>query len=352
MYHKQSISWKGAMAAMLLVSGWMSCTKVPAEMDYLSEKANFNRDNFDPVMGRTMIYQGIFNSDQSTRPLLFTLTNFRHAADSSAAPELGTLVKVKEWKEAYTGKENSLQEIYDKQQEAEHPVLDIRKNSGEIIFWQFSDTNLIKPQPGAGYLFDIKVENNGNSRVFKNNTLNLFRPRAYSPSDNIDAVSGWQKYKSDGSPVVINPTNTSGVTMDNKLITDTSVAVYFHKKGNGNSLSFKFYDKDSTVINPLMFNKTRWDSLYFYNSRVQGDCKIGFNLRVTETGVTYDVPYPYPAVGAAQGERVKLVFNYNRLAFGNRRVTEGFTFEFAIFEPGDWEIIFKYRHQTPKFEND
>jgi hypothetical protein len=351
MYHKQSISWKSAMAAMLLVSGWMSCTKVPAEMDYLSEKANFSRNNFTPVMGRTMIYQSIFNSDQSTRPLVFTLTNFRHAADSSAAPELGTTIKVKEWKEAYTGKENTLQEIYDKQQEVEHPVLDIRKNAGDIIFWEFSDTNTIKPQPHAGYLFDIKVENNGNNRVFKNNVLTLSRPRAYEPSDNIDAISGELKYK-DGKPVVINTSNTSGVTYDNKLITDTSVAVYFHRKGDGHSITYKFFDKDSAVIDPLMFNKVRWDSLYFYNGRVQADCKVGFNQRVTPEGVTYDVPYPYPVVGAALGERVKLVFNYNRVAFGNRRVTEGFSFEFAIFQPGDWEIIFKYRSQTPKFEND
>src|SRR5690625_1993425 len=116
--------------------GISACRKLPEKLDYLSQQASFNKkDVYEPVLGRTTLELTQFNADGSTYPLVFSIQNARHEHDGTQAPELFELHKVQEWKRNYTGKETSLEEINDKRVWVEKPFLQIRKGSGDLVFW-------------------------------------------------------------------------------------------------------------------------------------------------------------------------------------------------------------------------
>lgn len=83
----------------------------------------------------------------------------------------------------------------------------------------------------------------------------------------------------------------------------------------------------------------------------------GFNMQMTNEYVQYDVGYPIPLVEiptpyAPGGTRAHAELKYSRIGFGGTRVMAGFGLDFAIYRPGDWEIVFLFRTENPKFEND
>lgn len=339
-----------------------SCQKLPQKKDYLSQNANFNqKDVYDPVLGRTKLELTQFSADASTYPMLFTIENKRHAKDGSPAPELEQKVKVHEWVRNYTGREKTLEEIEDKRIWVEKPYLEIRKGSGDFIFWNAPST-LIHAYPDTGYLFDIKVENKGNTRVFKDFYLRPLKEIPYEPYEYNDYTRERKRENRatpDGKSYIVDYTihpsllHNMYYTKDS-IFTDTLISVYFNKdpKGSGNSLTFKFLDDHFDPIDPNKFealsnNKLKpiaWDSLVH-----------GFNMRKTATDVSYQVTYPIPLSKlktqyASEGE-AHVAFGYSRKGFGGRRIDASFGLDFAIYEPGEWTIIFYFR-RNPLFTDD
>jgi hypothetical protein len=123
--------------------------------------------------------------------------------------------------------------------------------------------------------------------------------------------------------------------------------VYFKRKGDGNALTIKFFDKDSVAINPLKFNGTKWDKLVH-----------GFNPVIGPTSVKYEVAYPIPLTPfpteytTSDGSQALLSFSYNRIGFNGSREVGTMTLPFSIYQPGDWEIIFFFHNENPKFEDE
>jgi hypothetical protein len=83
----------------------------------------------------------------------------------------------------------------------------------------------------------------------------------------------------------------------------------------------------------------------------------GFNMQTTDEYVQWDVAYPIPLVEiptsyARGGTRAHVELRYSRIGFGGFRAMSGFGLDFAIYRPGDWEIVFLFRNENPKFEND
>jgi hypothetical protein len=78
----------------------------------------------------------------------------------------------------------------------------------------------------------------------------------------------------------------------------------------------------------------------------------------TNTGVTYDVAYPIPLARlntrftSNGGTTAAVRFQFRRIGFGNVIEQNYFGLNFAIYEPGDWEIIFRFTSINPKFTND
>ncbi|CAL1519706.1 DUF5007 domain-containing protein [Chitinophaga sp. MM2321] len=334
------------LALAVVLSG---CYKelLPKEKDHFSDNAAFDKDTYLANIGRTNVFIANFNPDYSTQPLTFEIQNIQHA-DGSPAPELLEQVNTWQWKKYYSGTEKSIEEIYAKREPEKRPVLDIREHSGDLIFWN-TDSSKIKP---GIYTFDILVKNNGGQKLFQKRKLDLRRPRPYDPYEFWDDT-GEQKEEKDGG--VIHP-EIIGVRDDlNNEVKREDINVYFRKTTiPGNTVSFKFFDKDSLPLKLSLFNLMKWDSLTYRSNTVDGKIYFGFNRKMSEdsTVVSFDIPNPFPVLADVAGgdEKAAISFMYERVAFG-LRTQAAISLGFAIFEPGSWEVIFKCK-TNPRFAND
>ena len=334
---------------------------VPEEQDYFSRDANFNKTDFVVWLGSTSVSLYIFNADYSTQPLEFAISNCRRAdtvytADSTqyqidtvAAPELRQEVPVQIWDRYYSGKETSIAEIEGKKHTANLPVLDIRPHSGDIFFYN-TTADVVRP---GKYFFDVQVKNSGGEQTY-HMKLDVRLPHPYDPFD-FDDITGKRLPVHTGG--ILHPTRMNGVVdlLGRNLPAD-SVNVWFHKVGSGgsNTLTIKFFDQDSLPIKLSNFNRMQWDSLRYYSTMTGLQVPFGFNRKMTadSTAVTWDIPNPFPVLSDVSGSLVHAAidFTYNRVSFG-KRVDAAVGMDFAIFEPGQWELIFKFR-QNPKFGDD
>lgn len=347
----RNIFWLSAGLLILLTA---ACRKwAPDDLDYLSPRAVYNQTVFNPVLGRTTVYSLIFNTDNSTTPIHFKIMNVRYKKSGLPTTDLEKQVQTLVWKKAYTGYEKSLAEIEGKRVLESHPAWEIRETSGDFILWAGADSSFMRQQPDSGYLFDVQAANSGGSTVYKNLSLLPLREQPYAPSE-MDAITGQQQrnYPNPGDssiytliyihPGIINITDDA----TNQGLKSDSVRVLFHKKGNGNTLTFKFMDKDSLPIDIDRFNLTKWDSILH-----------GFNVVRTKTAVTYDVAYPIPLVKFptrftnGDGSSAHVSFSFDRLGFGHARQTGTIDFSFNIYQKGDWEIIFYFR-SNPRFRDE
>ncbi|MET6998410.1 DUF5007 domain-containing protein [Chitinophaga defluvii] len=341
--------WSVILAVLVLAS----CRKLPEKKDYLSKNANFDKkDVYEPFMGRTALEQTNFNADGSSYPMIFTVENMRRKKDGAAAPELSEKIKVQQWIRDYDGYEKTLEEIEKKRIWSEKNFFEIRSGSGDFIFWNAS-SDKIRTYPDSGYVFDIKIVNKGNERVIKDFWLRPLKEVPYEPYEyNMYTRERKQETRQtpDGKSYRVPYTIHPGVIQNmyytkDSLFTDTLVSVYIQKTGiKGHSLTFKFVDQHFNPIDPAKFGQTKWDELVH-----------GFDRQQTTTGVTYQVAYPIPLTSlntkyAANG-KARVSFGYSRKGFGGGRVDANFGLDFAIYEPGDWTIMFFFR-RDPLFEND
>jgi len=334
---------------------------VPDEKDFFSKDASFSRTDFDVNLGRTSVFLHIYNPDYSTQPLEFSILRFRKAdtvylttdsskyeIDTVPAPELEKIIKTREWKSYYSGKEKSIEEINAKRFERERPVLYMRPHSGDLFFFN-TDASVVKP---GVYFFDTEVKNGGGSKVFPM-TMRVRRAHPYEPY-NYDDITGERKPANSGG--IIHPSSMSGVVNKfGEVLPVDSVDISFHKFGSPrNTLSIKFLDQNSMPIKLSKFNMMKWDSLTYRTEMNDVDIPFGFNRRMNDdsTVVTWDIPNPFPVLTDVSGASVKasINFRYNRVSFG-RRVNANIHFDFSILEPGQWMIVFKFK-ENPKFEDD
>lgn len=344
-----------------------SCKKlygIPDDVDYLSENINYTAIKFNPVLGRTSLF-GNFSADNSTFPLNFEIINPRNI-NGVPTNAFSQVFPVKVWTAAYTGLEKTLSEIEEKRKLEEHPLFEVRK-SGEFILWSTANNaNFLKSGADSTYVFDVSVKNNGNSRLIRNIAVVPYRERPYEPSNHIDIKSGAALYDLDVPTLRMRllPNTLTGMrgaqtnrTLVRELRTTNASTkvknvqqdcwVYFNRIGDGKSLTFKFMNKDSVAINPAKFNNTKWQNLLH-----------GFDMEMTPTYVRYKVAYPIPLIRMAtsytttDGSQANVVFSYNRIGFSGARETGTMNLSFNIFQEGDWEIIFFFHNEDPKFENE
>jgi len=333
---------------------FFACRKWAADdLDYLSGRAVYNQKVFSPILGRTTLYSQIFNTDVSTTPISFRILNVRYKKDGKPANDFEQQVDALVWKTAYTGFETSLEEIEAKRTLEKHPIFEVRPNSGDFVLWSEAINTNMRQQPDSGYLFDVEATNSGGTNMYKDLLLMPLREQAYAPYE-YDALTGLQRAN------YPNPNDSSNFELQynhpgvyNMVDDDTnldlkgdSVRVFFRRKGDGNSVSFKFMDKDSLPIDPQQFNLTPWDSLMH-----------GFNKQMTATDVTYQVAYPIPVMRYktrytnGDGSQAYVKFSFTRVGFGNIRQIGVLDLNFNIYRKGAWEIIFYFRN-NPRFRDE
>ena len=326
-----------AMVALV----FSSCEKnLPDARLSIASDSRYTQTVFEPVLGRNTLFSNIFLYGNSSRPLDFKIVNMR-TFTGDPAPELTQNYPVLVWKKVYDGTEKSIAEIEAKREIEYHPLFEVRPHSGDLVMWSSANSNMVKAQPDSGYVFDIEMSNTGGRRYFQNMRLMPLRERPYEPS-NLDPITG-QGTGISVSPSGVNIVGERGQPMN----TRDDVQVLFKKTGNGNSITFKFIDTLSNPIDPNKFDETDWDNLLH-----------GFNMVKNDTEVRYDVAYPIPLSArptpytTVSGEQARVVFRFNRQAFGNVLQQCYLAFNFNIYEKGDWELTFWFKRDKPKFDND
>jgi hypothetical protein len=353
------------LSAVVMFSGCRKIFDLPEEKDYMSNNINYSRTTFDPILGRTTLYSGIFNADNSSFPMTFEIVN-PHFGDGRSADHILAKRPVEVWVKEYTGLETSLEEIEAKRKIEERSLVEVR-SSGELIVWNAATRDLIEPRDSVVYpqdihYFDVKVKNSGGTKIIKDLSFTPWIERPYWPDEDINPYTG--------GPNTMSTTNltlrynypslfgmygeSTNLPMDNpRDASRGEVHTYIRKfeGGNGHSLRFKFLDKDSLPIDPARFNETRWDLLIH-----------GFNRQMTEEYVQYDVAYPIPLARLGtrftsggiegSGENAFVEFVYSRKGFGGTRAVGGLRQEFRIYEKGDWEIVFHFKTVNPKFQDE
>ncbi len=334
------------MICLLLVAVIASCSKyLPEDRDSLDTDARFTTIDYAPTLGRNTVYEGNFNFGNTSQPVTFEIVDLKRY-DGQPAPELNADVyPVKVWKsnaETYTGKETSLEEIENKRSTEYHRIFEIRKHSGQILVWSGMDVAHLVTRPDSGYKFNVKVSNSGASKYFYNLRFRPYKPRPYEPS-NYNVETGMIT-----NPAV-KPTEISGMIRqkDGQGMTAADVDIFLTKKDTGNSITFRFLDSAYNALDPALFNTTDWGQLLH-----------GFNRQQTTSYVKYDVAYPLPLVNGfptkytnTSGTRANVAFSYYRLSPTGLGVNARLRFEFAIYEKGDWELVFHFKNSSPKFTN-
>jgi len=321
-----------------------ACKKnIPDVRLSLADDMQFTVKQYQPVLGRNTLYGDNFNVGSSSIPLNFKIVNMRRFT-GEPAPELTDFFPVQVWKTAYDGTEKSIAEIEAKRTIENHQLFEIRQQSGQFVMWAKANSNFVKAQPDSGYVFDVEVSNSGGRKYFKDFKLRPFKERPFEPST-VDASNGQNIFLGNTA----NYSNIRGERTGRFLSPSREdVVVLFNKKSDvGNSLTFKFVDTLFNPINPDKFNTTKWESLVH-----------GFDMVKDSEKVTYKVAYPIPLAvyptpyTIGNGAAARSTFRYERQGFGNIKETALLVLDYAIYEKGDWEIIFWFKTERPKFAND
>lgn len=327
--------------------GLYGCKKnLPDDRLSLGADSRFTQTFYQPVLGRTTVFIGNFNTASSSVPLNFKIVNMRRF-NGEDAPELKDFFPVKVWKQAYNGTETSLAEIEAKRTIENHQLFEIREKAGQFVMWPEAKSDFVKAQPDSGYIFDVEVSNSGGRRYFQNFKLRPFKERPVEPST-LDASTGQDIFL--GTNVIVS--NIRG-KRTNRFLTGSDVVSQFRRKpagtpGNtGHSITFRFVDTLYNTIDPNKFQATKW-----------GEVVHGFDMVKTNTQVTYQVGYPIPLTNyptkytTLNGAAASSIFRFDRIGTGNTLQEGQVILTYQIHEPGDWEVIIWFRTEQPKFEND
>jgi hypothetical protein len=365
------------LTAVIAFSGCRKIFNLPDEKSYLSTQADYTTKSWSPILGRTNLYTNVFSAVGSTFPITFEVKNPRFG-DGNPATDMLTVKPTLVWTQEYTGKETSLAQIEAKRHLENHPVLELR-GSGDVVWWYTADTTLIRPSdidtivyPQNERYFDVKLTNSGGTRTIKNLVLTPRVNQPYYPTDDYNTYTGKPNTTTPGGHQLVRmyPSGISNITGEstNQPVDDprdaTKGIVYvyirrFTTDPNGHRLRIKVLNTDSTAIDPVKFNTTKWvDQVHGFKA----DGTPGADI--THEYVEYNVAYPIPlaviptkytvnGVGnLTGGDMAQINLTYSRVAFGDIIKTATITQNFQIWEKGDWEIVFHFKTVNPKFEND
>lgn len=325
----------------------VSCKKLlPDDIDALGDDVDYTTREFNPTIGRNQIWENALSIGRgSTLPLEFKLVNIR-TVDGDPATEMTDKFPVKVWKKAYSGEEKTLEEIEAKREIEYRPIFEVDTYSGHPMFWNYGNSSWIRTLPDSSYTFDVEISNSGGRKYIRDLKLKPYRERPYEPSI-YDLESGIAPNS------FVRPTLTSEIYGDRTggVLFGSDIEVYFHKDEENTSsvptLTFSMLDSVNNYIDIEKFSKTDWENLVH-----------GFNPVFKDKKVTYELAYPIPLIKYnthytnTEGDRARAHFKYERKGYGGLREEAILGLDFSIFEEGHWEIQFRFRKESPKFEDE
>lgn len=134
----------------------ISCTK-DNDNGFLSPALKYTNPSIKVAVGASLIQSGAMVTDESTKPLVFTIEAIRTADGKLAEGVMNYKVDTYFWDAEYTGKEKTVQELDTKRKKVNRPAIDINPENGNIVIYpEASDTLQL---PKGKYTIDVRVKN-------------------------------------------------------------------------------------------------------------------------------------------------------------------------------------------------
>lgn len=306
------ISTKIAGCLLMLSVLLFTACKKENKSGFLSPALKYPNSTLNAKVGGRLIISSAVVTDESTKPLEFSIVAIRNEDGSPATKLMEYKVDTHFWKAAYTEKEKNTKELEAKIDAVTRPAVDINPINGQIIIYPEASDSL-KITKGK-YFIDVKVKNSAEERVIVNAmTLNV----TYQGDFYYNFLG------TDGS--------VKNFTVDIKRVALT-----------GNKITVRALKPDGTPINPKSFEG------FDYDLSDEGfDIKDWHNLGLENPTTYLEFPdrlelavsaYPVPFVA---GKVVTIdVFNNGSIngAYMN------FWFEFALYKEGIWDITIKLEY--------
>lgn len=306
------ISRKTSGALFLLFACFfMSCKKDGNKEGFLSPAIKYPNTNINASVGSALIQSGAMITDESTKPLEFSIDAIRNEDGSPATTVMDYKVDTYFWQAEYTGKEPTNKELDAKRTKVNRPAIDINPANGNVIIYPEA-TDTLKLKKGK-YIIDVKVKNSAEERVIKGAlvvTVTYSAPFFYR-----------------------------FVGVDGKLKDFT--VTFVRKENTGNKITVYTLKKDGTPIDPKKLIG------YDYGTAAAPDLKDWHNLglsnptKYTELADRLELEiagFPLPFVAGKvlridmynDGDANGAYFNY--------------WFDMAILKEGVWEVTIKLNY--------
>ncbi|NLR81107.1 DUF5007 domain-containing protein [Chitinophaga eiseniae] len=156
-----TIKWMSWLSLTLFM---FSCKKDSTD-GFLSPALKYTNPSIKIAVGASLIQSGAMVTDESTKPLVFTIDAIHYEDGKIADKLMNYKVDTYFWKAEYTGKEKTVEELNKKRTKVNRPAVDINPDNGNIVIYpEATDTTLFTK---GKYIIDVRVKNSGGERVLK-----------------------------------------------------------------------------------------------------------------------------------------------------------------------------------------
>ncbi|WP_316845434.1 DUF5007 domain-containing protein [Pedobacter psychrodurus] len=300
-----------------------ACKKSDEDGDksgYLSTAIKYPNPVVSVVTGRGLYISPALSTDESTKPLECSIDAIRDTLGNVLTNLMNYKVDTYFWKGTPTGLETELSQIDAIRTKVNRPAIDMNPVNGQLLI--YGEATNVAVFPKGTYIIDVKIKNRSGEQVFKN-ALRVNTTPAGPYSYQFAGVDG----------------------IDGLDVTFTKV------QSAGNKLIIRTLRKDGTAIDP----KTLLG--YDYGTAANPNLKDWHNLGLQKTTKYTEFPdrleievagMPIPVIGGlpagqgipSWGQRIDMYNNSSAIGkYFN------YWFDFAIFEPGTWEIVVKLKYQ-------
>lgn len=289
----------------------ISCTKDSSD-GFLSPALKYTNPSIKVAVGASLIQSGAMVTDESTKPLEFTIDGIYTEDGKRADKVLGYKVDTYFWQAEYTGKEKTVQELDTKRQKVNRPAIDINPENGNIVIYpEATDTLLLTK---GKYTIDVKVKNSSGERVIKA-ALTIDVSYALPYTYRFSGIDG----KLTGIDV----------TFERQVNTGNKILVYVLKK-DGSAVDPKLlfgYDYSST---PGVTDLKDWHNLGLNNPTKYTEFPDHLELEIAG--------FPLPFV-AGQVLRIDM---YNNGEINGDYFN--YWFDMSILKEGIWKVTIKLKY--------
>lgn len=160
---KVSFNIKNLCWLVLIIFG-VSCKKDNAD-GFLSPALKYTNPTIKAVVGASLVQSGAMVTDESTKPLLFTIDAIHYDDGTLADKVMSYKVDTYFWNAEYTGKEKTIADVDKKRTKVNRPAIDINPENGMVVIYpEARDTMRLAK---GRYVIDVRVKNSAGERLIK-----------------------------------------------------------------------------------------------------------------------------------------------------------------------------------------